>query len=120
MDGSAKVSNGLLQVGHQAKRQPYGKRLLPQVLDEHSRLTPERLYASIPYSTDLSQGFRDITCRDMSDATNAVAYWLQGKIGRSSDSEVLAYMGVPDLRTAVMFLAGVKCGYQVCTARSPS
>ena len=108
MEYLGNVSDGLLQTDHQAERESYGRRLLPQVLDEHSRLTPERLYASIPYSTDLSQGFRDITCRNMTDATNAIAHWLQIEIGRSSCYEVLAYIGIPDLRTAILFLTGVK------------
>ena len=120
MECLGKVSDSLLQNDRRAERESYGRRLLPQVLDEHSRLTPERLYASVPYSADLSQGFRDITCRNMADATNAIAHWLQIKIGRSSCYEVLAYIGIPDLRTAILFLAGVKCGYRVSVAKSTS
>jgi len=90
-----------------------GDYYLPHVLDEHATWTSDRLYASIPHSTDLSEGFHDITRGDMAGATNGFAYWIQDKIGRSDEFETLAYMGIPDLSTAVILLAAVKCGYKV-------
>ncbi|MCJ1251187.1 hypothetical protein MMC30_008418 [Trapelia coarctata] len=50
---------------------------------------------------------------DISRAVDYVAWWLDKHIGRSSDFETLSYMGVPDLRYAVVFLAAVKCGYKL-------
>ena len=53
----------------------YGRRLLPQVLDDLSSSTPERIYATIPRLTkDLSQGFSDITVSDMARCVNALAW----------------------------------------------
>ena len=93
---------------------PFGKRLFPQVLDEFCRHDPDRLYASLPrLSTDLSQGFRDVSCKEMAQCTDVVAHWIENQIGRSETDETLCYIGVPDLRGAVVFLAGVKCGYKV-------
>ena len=91
----------------------YGKRLLPQVVDEIARSGPDRIYASFPLSVDLSKGFHDVTFRNMAQAANHLAWWLEAHFGRSTNSETVAYMGVPDLRTAVFFLAAVKCGYKV-------
>ena len=91
----------------------YGRRLLPQVLDEHSESSPQRLYASIPQAADLSQGFRNITCREMAGAVNGFAHWIKHKVGCSDSFETLAYIGVPDLRTATVFLAAVKTGHKV-------
>ena len=92
---------------------PYGSRLLPQVVDELARSDPQRIYATIPLSSDLSKGFQDVTMRQVSQAVNKCAYWLEDTIGRSTVFETLSYMGLPDLRYAIVFLAAVKCGYKV-------
>lgn len=91
----------------------YGSRLLPQVLDELSERQPERIYASFPKSSNLEDGFRNVTMLQMARAVNHIAWWLQGKIGTSSTFETLSYLGLPDIRYAVVFLAAVKCGYKV-------
>ena len=67
----------------------------------------------MPLSSDLTQGFRDITMRQVSQAVNKCAYWLEHTVGRSTVFETLSYMGLPDLRYAIVFLAAVKCGYKV-------
>ncbi|KAI4200503.1 MAG: hypothetical protein LQ350_003873 [Teloschistes chrysophthalmus] len=90
----------------------YGSRLLPQVLDELSQNQPERIYASFPKGSDLDNGFRNVTMLQMARAVNHMAWWLQGKIGKSSTFETLSYLGLPDIRYAVVFLAAVKCGYK--------
>ena len=95
-------------------RPSYGRRLLPQLLDELSRSTPERLYASYPRSVDISQGFRDVTFQDMVRAVDAFAWWIKGTLGCSKNFETLSYLGISDLRTAIIFLASVKCGYKAC------
>lgn len=95
------------------KRPLYGHRLLPRLLDEISKTTPYRLYASYPYSVDISLGFRDVTFQDMARATDSFAWWIHDRYGRSNEFESLAYMGVPDLRTPIIFLAAVKCGYKL-------
>lgn len=103
--------------GSPGVRPPYGRRLLPQLLDEISKTTPERLYASVAVSVDLSEGFQDVSFRDMAHATNFFAWWLENNVGRSNLFETLTYMGIPDLRTAVVFLAAIKCGYKVKEAQ---
>lgn len=91
----------------------YGQRCLPHVLDEISGKEPSRLYAVIPRSTDLVNGFRDISFGEMSHCVDLFAHKLENEIGRSDDAETIAYLGVPDLRNAVVFLAAIKCGYKV-------
>ncbi len=92
---------------------PYGSRLLPQVVDELAKYEPERIYATMPLSSDLAQGFRDVTMLQISQAVNKCAHWLENVIGRSTMFETLSYMGLPDLRYAIIFLAAIKCGYKV-------
>ena len=101
--------------GHVEPR--YGSRLLPQVVDELAWSNPKRIYATLPLSSDLTQGFRDVTMLQVSQAVNRIAYWLEHIIGRSTTFETLSYMGLPDLRYAIVFLAAVKCGYKVSENR---
>lgn len=97
-----------------SQERSYGRRLLPQVLDDMSSSTPERLYATIPRITkDLSQGFHAITVKDVARCVNALAWWLQEEVGRSDGFETLCYIGIPDIRGAIFFLAAIKCGYKV-------
>lgn len=91
----------------------FGERLLHQTLDHISRTTPDRLYAAIPQSADLSDGFRDITFSDVARCSNFVANWIQDNVGRSQNFETLCYIGIPDLRSVAVFFGAVKCGYKV-------
>ncbi|KAI0532164.1 hypothetical protein GGR58DRAFT_491137 [Xylaria digitata] len=95
------------------RRPDYGKRLMPVVLDELAKTDPSRLYAAIPKSTDVKDGFRDITAADVARCVNFMALWIEQKLGRSSSFETISFIGIPDLRGAVIFQAAVKCGYKL-------
>ena len=94
----------------------YGRRLQPQVVDEIARTTPRRVYATFPLASDLSV-FRDVTFLELSSAVNRFACWIDTAIGRSENFETLTYVGIPDIRYTVVFLAAVKSGYKVRIAR---
>lgn len=91
----------------------YGNRTLPQTLDDLASSTPDRLYASVPRERDISNGFIDVSCGDMARCANFMAHWIGINLGSSADFETLAYIGIPDLRSAAVFLGAVKCGYRV-------
>ena len=91
----------------------YGSRLLPQVLDDLAVTNPERIYACFPKTTDLKDGFRSVTMAQMARAVNHMAWWLDNSIGTSRSFETVSYLGLPDIRYAIFFLAAVKCGYKV-------
>jgi hypothetical protein len=93
---------------------PYGERLIVNILDDLARDHPERIYAHLTNSpSEISKGFHDVTIAQLANAVDYTAWWIDSKIGRSHDFEVLAYMGVADIRYAIMFFAAIKCGYQV-------
>jgi hypothetical protein len=91
----------------------YGSRQLHETLDFISKTTPDRLYAVIPQSSDLSEGFRDISFRDMARCSDFAAIWIEGRIGRSTTFQTLCYIGIPDLRSVAIFFGAMKCGYKV-------
>ncbi|KAI0389196.1 hypothetical protein F5Y17DRAFT_141260 [Xylariaceae sp. FL0594] len=96
-----------------AGRPNYGRRLMPVVLDELARAEPDRLYAAIPRSTDVSEGFRDITVADMARCVDFMAGWIERTYGTSGSFETISFIGIPDLRGAAIFQAAVKCGYKL-------
>lgn len=97
----------------QDKEQQYGRRLMPCVLDHLSRTVPDRLFAAVPKTGDLADGFRDISVSEISRCVDFMAHWLADRFGRGNDFETLAYVGIPDLRGVIIFYAAVKCGYKV-------
>jgi hypothetical protein len=91
----------------------YGSRQLHETLDFISKTKPDRLYAVIPRSSDLCEGFRDISFRDMTRCSDFAATFIEGRIGRSTTFRTLCYIGIPDLRSVAIFFGAVKCGYKV-------
>lgn len=91
---------------------PYGQRLVPQVLDELASTDPQRVYAAIPKTAEVKDGYQDITVADLALAVNFTAKWIEDKFGKSADFETITYIGLSDLRGVVTFLAAVKTGYK--------
>ncbi|KAL8725480.1 MAG: hypothetical protein Q9181_006402 [Wetmoreana brouardii] len=96
---------------------PYGRRLLPAVLDQEAKVNPHRVFAAFAVSDDVSQGFRDVTFYEMAQAVDSMAYSLQSTFGCSPANrfETLTFIGVPDLRYNIVFYAAVKCLAAVTT-----
>jgi hypothetical protein len=100
----------------------YSKRLIPAIIDELATGDPERVCFSFPKTTNLHDGFRDISFRTVSEdcmicgyrmtdnvqfanAINKTAHFIQREIGRSSMFETVMYMGYPDVRHFVVLVA---------------
>ena len=97
-----------------ATKSPFGRRLLPTVLDDEAVSNPRRPFAAIPRSEDLAHGFTDVTFAQVANAVNHVAFRLQCNLGPlRHDFETLTFVGIPDLRYNIAFYAAVKCGYKV-------
>lgn len=112
---------GAAKVGHQVMPSlssaggAYGERLVPQVLDALASSDPERIYASIPLTPDVNDGFRDVTMQDLANAVNNIAWMLEGIEGKPEEGrfERIAYIGASDIRYAIMMIAAIKVGYVV-------
>ncbi len=99
---------------------PYGHRLLPVEIDRLAVNEPKKVYASIPKSLDLEDGFRDITYADLARAINRAAAWLEETFGRSKNCETLVYIGLSDLRYPIFIFGASKVGFQVCVIHDPN
>ncbi|UKZ61257.1 putative NRPS-like protein biosynthetic cluster [Trichoderma atroviride] len=91
----------------------YGRRLIPNVIDERAESDPTKAFASIPRSKDLADGFVDITYALVANAINRASWWLSHSMGNTETSEVFAYFGPNDLRYPILLVATMKCGYQM-------
>lgn len=112
--GSVSRGVGALAAEGIAPLQPeYGRRLISQLIDQRGEESPEHSIWSIPRSSNLADGFRDIGYGQLSGAINRAAWWIDDSIGKSTTFETLAYMGPPDLRYAVLTVAAQKTGHTV-------
>ncbi|OAT01333.1 ochratoxin A non-ribosomal peptide synthetase, variant [Blastomyces dermatitidis ER-3] len=72
---------------------------------------PNQLFCIHPVSPDISQGWRRITMKDLSFATDLLAHWIEANVAARSNHETLAYMGANDIRYAAFILACSKVGH---------
>lgn len=94
---------------------PYGRRLLPCILDTEGRYHPKRTFATIPRSNNTSEGFQDISFLQIANAVNLTAQQLRAHFGTTPESkfETITFLGIPDLSYNIIFYTAVKCGYKV-------
>ena len=92
-----------------------GKRLIPSLIDQLARDEPDNPWISVPVSSNLADGFRDISYSILANAVNRAAVWIESRCGRSTDFGTLLYIGLNDARYFIFFAAAVKTGYKVRT-----
>ncbi|KAI9147525.1 transferase family [Paramyrothecium foliicola] len=90
---------------------PYGRRLIPQILDDLAATEPDRLVYSAAKSADISEGFLEVTARQFTQAVDKIAWWLREEIGERATIEPLGYIGPHDIRHVLLTHAAVKAGY---------
>ncbi|KAJ5180461.1 hypothetical protein N7492_003671 [Penicillium capsulatum] len=80
-------------------------RTVLRIFDSAAANTPEKLYCVQPISSDISQGWAQITFGDLSNAINRMAYWIKDNVVSSDQPETLAYIGANDVRYVVFSFA---------------
>ncbi|KAL4988612.1 hypothetical protein BDW68DRAFT_158654 [Aspergillus falconensis] len=91
---------------------PVGNRLLPALVDEGARSAPDRLFGIIPKGPAVSDGFRNVTFKELAHAVDAMAWWTDKHIGQPGDGrETIAYMGANDIRYYIFILSCAKTGH---------
>ena len=71
----------------------HGKRLLLTWIDKVGRETPEKVWAMMPRSADLKDGFRKYHYSHLVAAIDTPTWWIESSISRSTTFETVAYMG---------------------------
>ncbi|KIW91309.1 uncharacterized protein Z519_08205 [Cladophialophora bantiana CBS 173.52] len=90
-----------------------GRRLFPVAIDEIAENDPARTWASIPLSSTLSHGYRDISFRAFANAINRAARFIRTTFGSAAHFPTLAYVGKSDMRYHILSMAAAKTGYQI-------
>lgn len=89
--------------------------LLPQHLTHLATLCPDVVYAEVTRTPD-SFDYMPITYRQLNNAVNALAWWIEFTIGLPADANefpTIVYMGPNDLRHIIIFIGAAKAGYRV-------
>ena len=92
---------------------PYGRRLLPSLIDDIAAQSPDRPWVSLPKTQTIEDGFRDLSYQCLANSINRMAWWLENSVGKSEGHETLAYLGPPDVRYYVVCIVAAKVGYKV-------
>ncbi|KAJ5688182.1 hypothetical protein N7536_010801 [Penicillium majusculum] len=91
-----------------------GKRLIPNVIDETARQTPDVECMSIPRSNNPSDGWKPVTWAQVANAVNYVANMLITQNGHPAPGNfpTVAYIGLEDPRYPIFVVGAIKAGYQ--------
>lgn len=93
----------------------FGRRLVPNVIDDIAQTDPLRECFSIPRSSDPADGWRAVTFKQYANSINHVSHLIIDNCGRplTDTFPTIAYIGPNDARYLVMLVAAVKAGYKV-------
>ena len=95
-------------------RDAVGHRLIASVIDRYAAEAPDKIYASVPKGEDLSEGFLDVTYKQLANAIDHASWWLDYEIGECKRPyETFAYSGPKDLLYPVLAVAAAKVGRTV-------
>ena len=90
----------------------YGQRLVPHLIDDIAHNDPSRTFCSLAKSSDVSDGFQDVSYGAFANAINRLAWWIEENLGKKSTFETVSYIGPPDLRYIILTIAAQKTGYK--------
>ncbi|KAJ5524162.1 NRPS-like enzyme [Penicillium frequentans] len=89
-----------------------GERLWPTIVDHRARSAPSELVGLIPKSSDVADGYQELTSDGLARAVDACAHWIEKHVGCAKRPETIAYMGSNDVRYLILILACHKTGYE--------
>ncbi|KAF2137213.1 uncharacterized protein K452DRAFT_236204 [Aplosporella prunicola CBS 121167] len=87
---------------------PFADKPLTHRIDGIAAADPSRVWVTVPTSNDLNGAWRDITFSEFAGAINGAAKWIEKTMGVGEARETVAYMGVNDVRYAVIICALMK------------
>jgi acyl-CoA synthetase (AMP-forming)/AMP-acid ligase II len=86
-----------------------------RLLDAIHAQDPTALYCVHPVSSDVSDGWTDISIADLVSATSRFAYWIHTKVALADGPQTLAYMGANDIRYCAFVFACMRLRHTVCS-----
>ena len=98
---------------HDAKDTHNDLRIIPNAIDHIAQGNPNAIFASIPKSSNLADGFRDLSYLEYARTIDRAAAWLKEKLDNDTKNKRIGYMAPSDLRYVILIVAAVKVGSQV-------
>ncbi|GKZ30777.1 hypothetical protein AbraIFM66950_010214 [Aspergillus brasiliensis] len=88
----------------------HGRRILTSVIEARAKADNTPPWVSVPINDqDLSQGYRDISFKELNNAANHAAHWLRQNLPPTSEPfQCFAYAGPKDLRYQILAVAAAK------------
>lgn len=71
----------------------YGKRLIPQIMDNLAATDPTRTVFSLTVGSENGLTLRNVSALEFAKAVDRTAWWLQNKVGRSTSVQPVGYIG---------------------------
>ncbi|KAJ6784388.1 hypothetical protein PWT90_05068 [Aphanocladium album] len=102
---------GVKAVTQELSSPDYGRRLLPQIIDELAASHPEQSLFSLSTMVKNVLEFREISAKQFASAIDKTAWWLESKVGKQTAIQPIGYIGPHDLRHILLTYAAVKVGY---------
>ncbi|KAK7527343.1 uncharacterized protein IWZ02DRAFT_122405 [Phyllosticta citriasiana] len=88
---------------------PYADKPLPRRVEDIAAKDPSRTWMIVPRTSDVNGEYRYITFGEFAKAIDGAARWIEKTIGINKEKrETIAYMGINDVRYAVMIIALMK------------
>jgi len=75
------------------EKQDYGRRLLPQIVDDVASSSPERIVYSIVNNPDNAHDIKHITASAFAKAIDKTAWWLNSLVGAQTSVLPVGYIG---------------------------
>ncbi|KAI1413959.1 acetyl-CoA synthetase-like protein [Hypoxylon sp. FL1857] len=93
----------------------YGRRLVPNIIDEIAKTDPGREAFTIPRSSDPKDGWKAVTFKEYANSINYIAHRIIETCGTPSPGSfpTIAYIGPNDARYVVILVGAIKAGYKV-------
>jgi acyl-coenzyme A synthetase/AMP-(fatty) acid ligase len=78
------------------------------IIDNRAKNNHQRPFFILPHSKSPEDGYRNISYRQISNAINRAAWWLDKNLSTVDKAEPYAYFGPLDLRYIILMLGSVK------------
>lgn len=85
-----------------------------RLLDAISGQDPTTLYCLHPVSSEVSDGWAEISFADVVGATNRLADWIRMNVASADTPQTIAYMGANDIRYCAFVFACMRLRHTVC------
>lgn len=72
---------------------PYGRRLIPKIMDELAISDPSRVVFSLTKACKDKLEFRDISAQQFVEAVDKAAWWLLDQVGKPAHIQPVGYIG---------------------------